>query len=33
VFAVRTRGGSYAKVLVEGYGYDLRIRWVTYAAE
>ncbi|MHB8576851.1 MAG: toll/interleukin-1 receptor domain-containing protein [Dehalococcoidia bacterium] len=33
VFAVRTRGGSYAKVLVESYGYDLRIRWITYAAE
>lgn len=33
VFAVRTRGGSYAKVLVESSGYDLRIRWSTFAAE
>ncbi len=33
VFAVRTRGGSYAKVQVLRSGYDLLIQWVTYAAE
>ena len=33
VFAVRTRGGSYAKVQVVHFGYDLDLRWVTYAAE
>ena len=30
VFAVRTNAGNYAKVRVESYGYNLRIRWVTY---
>ncbi len=29
VFAVHTRGGNYAKVLVTSYGYDLGIQWVT----
>lgn len=32
VFAVRTTGGNYAKVLVTAYGYDMGIQWVTYAA-
>ncbi len=31
VFAVRTNGGNYAKVRIDGYGYDLQIEWVTYA--
>lgn len=31
VFAVRTNIGNYAKVRVEGYGRDMRIRWQTYA--
>ena len=30
VFAVRTTSGNYAKVLVQSYGYDLTIQWVTY---
>lgn len=30
VFAVRTHGGNYAKVLVQSYGYNLEIQWVTY---
>lgn len=30
VFAVRTTAGSYAKVKVVSYGYDLHIQWVTY---
>jgi hypothetical protein len=30
VFAVRTTSGNYAKVLVQTYGYDLTIQWVTY---
>src|SRR5690348_4475695 len=30
VFAVRTTSGNYAKVLVQAYGYDLTIQWVTY---
>lgn len=33
VLAVRTRDGSYAKVLIESEGYDLRISWTTFAAE
>jgi len=32
VFAVRTTGGNYAKVLVTAYGYDMGIQWMTYAA-
>jgi hypothetical protein len=32
VFAVRTRRGSLAKVQVVEYGYNLTLRWVTYAA-
>jgi hypothetical protein len=31
VFAVLTNAGHYAKVQVINYGYDLNIRWVTYA--
>lgn len=31
MFAVRTNTGNYAKVRVERYGYDMRIRWQTYA--
>ncbi len=30
VFAVRTKTGNLAKVLVVTYGYDLQIQWVTY---
>ncbi len=30
VFAVRTSAGNYAKVLVNAYGYNLSIEWVTY---
>jgi hypothetical protein len=30
VFAVRTQGGNFAKVQVLEYGYNLRLRWVTY---
>jgi serine/threonine protein kinase len=30
VFAVFTNGGNHAKVRVIGYGYNLKIRWVTY---
>jgi len=30
VFAVLTNRGNHAKVLVTGYGYNLKIRWVTY---
>ena len=30
VFAVRTTSGKYAKVLVQSYGYNLTIQWVTY---
>jgi hypothetical protein len=30
VFAVFTNGGNHAKVLVTGYGYNLKIKWVTY---
>jgi len=30
IFAVRTRGGNFAKVQVMNYGYNLDIRWVTY---
>src|SRR6516165_5589334 len=30
VFAVRTTSGNYAKVLVQSYGYDLTIQWITY---
>lgn len=30
VFAVRTTSGNYAAVLVQSYGYDLTIQWVTY---
>ena len=33
VFAVRTISGHYAKVLVQSYGYDLTIQWVTYQLE
>lgn len=32
VFAVRTNGGNYAKVQVQEYGYNLTLRWVTYAS-
>jgi hypothetical protein len=32
VFAVRTRGGDFAKVQVVEYGYNLGLRWVTYRA-
>jgi len=32
VFAVRTNKGNVAKVQIESYGYNLQIRWVTYAA-
>lgn len=32
VFAVKTNKGSYAKVLVTSYGYNLSIQWVTYQA-
>src|SRR5207248_8514871 len=31
VFAVRTNAGNYAKVQVITYGYNLDLRWVTYA--
>jgi hypothetical protein len=31
VFAVRTGAGNYAKVQVVEYGYNLTLRWVTYA--
>jgi hypothetical protein len=31
VFAVRTAEGNYSKVKVLNYGYDIVIRWVTYA--
>ncbi len=30
VFAVRTNIGQYAKVLVQSYGYNLEIQWITY---
>ncbi len=30
VFAVRTTAGNYAKVQVVQYGYNMKIRWVTY---
>ena len=30
VFAVLTNDGNHAKVKVLGYGYDLKLRWVTY---
>lgn len=30
VFAVKTTQGNFAKVLVDAYGYDLTITWVTY---
>ncbi len=30
VFAVKTRQGNLAKVLVTAYGYNLQIQWVTY---
>jgi hypothetical protein len=30
VFAVRTKAGNLAKILVVNYGYDLTIQWVTY---
>jgi hypothetical protein len=30
VFAVQTTSGNFAKVLVQSYGYDLTIEWVTY---
>ncbi len=32
VFAVVTNSGNYAKVQVTDYGYNLGIKWVTYAA-
>ncbi|MEN8443556.1 MAG: hypothetical protein ABG776_00930, partial [Cyanobacteria bacterium J06555_13] len=31
VFAVKTNQGNYAKVQILEYGYNLKIRWVTYA--
>jgi hypothetical protein len=30
VIAVKTSAGRYAKLKIETYGYNLRIRWVTY---
>jgi hypothetical protein len=33
VFAVITNSGNYAKVLVTDYGYNLGVKWVTYAAD
>ena len=33
VFAVITNSGNYAKVQVTDYGYNLGIKWVTYAAD
>src|SRR5439155_13116558 len=30
VFAVQTRGHNYSKVKVLEYGYNLKLRWVTY---
>jgi hypothetical protein len=33
VFAVHTQGGNFAKVQVLEYGYNLKLRWVTYRAE
>jgi hypothetical protein len=30
VFAVLTRSGNYSKVQVLSYGYNLKIRWITY---
>ncbi len=33
VFAVHTNGGNYAKVLVQTYGPDLLIQWVTYKGQ
>jgi hypothetical protein len=30
VFAVHTQGGNFAKVQVLEYGYNLKLRWVTY---
>ena len=30
VFAVRTSSGNYAKVLVTQYGYNIKVKWVTY---
>jgi len=33
VFAVITNSGNYAKVQVTDYGYNLGVKWVTYAAD
>ncbi len=30
VFAVHTQGGNFAKVVVVEYGYNLKLRWITY---
>ena len=30
MFAFRTKQGNLAKILVQTYGYDLQIQWLTY---
>src|SRR5208283_4853743 len=32
VFAVHTQGGNFAKVIVVEYGYNLKLRWITYGS-